>query len=100
ACVQIFVDVVSDVKDDGVVLGYRRDWYIVLPFVGLMFGVLAYMLVGVGLLSLTSGSASTTSGNQTDVLFIVTFLSGYSTDWFMGKLSDLTSSKAQSSTKS
>jgi hypothetical protein len=100
ACVQIFVDVVSDVKDDGVVQGFRRDWYIVLPFVSLVFGVVAYLLVGVGVLSITSGSSSATSGSQTATLFIITFLSGYSTDWFMGKLSALTSSTAKSSTKS
>jgi len=100
ACVQIFVDVVSDVKDDGIVQGFRRDWYVVLPFVSLVFGVVAYMLVGQGMLSLSGQSTSSTSGSQTDLLFIITFLSGYSTDWFMGKLAALTSSTTQTSTKS
>jgi len=99
ACVQIFVNVVADIKDDGIVTGDRRDWYTVLPFVSLIFGVIAYMLVQVGALSFSStANLNTASGNQTFVLFVFAFLAGYSTDWFMGRLADL-EGKSQSSTK-
>lgn len=89
AAVQIFVGVVADIRDDGIVLGYKRLWYIVLPFTSLAFGAISYMLVQIGNLSLTGQNLNPAGGNQLYVLVIMAFLAGYSTDWFIRKLADL-----------
>ncbi len=96
--VQIFVGVVADIKDDGIVLGFKRLWYVIVPFVSLAFGAISYMLVQIGVLSLTTQNLTTTGGNQIYVFAIIAFLAGYSTNRFLGKLADL--APAPPSTKS
>jgi hypothetical protein len=97
ACVQILISVVADVKNDGYSTEYRRVWYTVLPLVGLVFGFIAYMVYEVGLLSLAQTASTSSSGSQVFLPALITFLAGYSTDWFMGKLDTLTSGTKSSS---
>jgi len=89
ACVQIMVDVTNDVKTNGYVEEYRRMWYMLLPIVGPVFGVIAYVLLFQGFLSL-SGITAQQLGKQTLSVVLVCFLAGYSTQWFMTLLSNLT----------
>jgi len=89
ACVQIIVGVTNDVRTDGFVDKYRRIWYYFLPVVGPVFGVIAYILLSLGFLSL-SGITAEQLGKQTFSVILVCFLAGYSTEWFMGVLGNLT----------
>ena len=114
--VQIFVGVVGDYKDDGMVTEYKRLWYLVVPLVSFAFGILAFLLVQAGFFDISGGTITlnqalnqtitTTiqaSTNQTvsqtmsqsattalAVPFIICFLVGYSTDWFIATLGKLT----------
>ncbi len=97
ACVQVFISVVADVKNSGYSLEYRRMWYSVLPLVGVIFGFVAYMVFEVGLVSLGQTASIPTKGNQVFFPVLITFLAGYSTDWFMAKLDVLASGKGSSS---
>jgi hypothetical protein len=89
ASVQIMVDVTNDVKTNGYVQKYRRIWYMLLPIVGPVFGILAYILLLLGFLSL-SGVTAQQLGKQTFSAVLVCFLAGYSTEWFMRVLGKLT----------
>lgn len=53
--VQILIGIVNDYKDDCMVTEYKRLWYVVLPFVGFVFGFIAFLLVTAGLINITSG---------------------------------------------
>lgn len=58
ACVQILVGVVYDYKQDYVISKYKRIWYAVLPFVGFVFGFIAFLLLDAGLVNITQGQFS------------------------------------------
>jgi hypothetical protein len=88
ASVQIIVDVTNDVKTNGYVEKYRRMWYMLLPIVAPVFGIIAYILLSLGFLSL-SGITAQQLGRQTFSVILVCFLAGYSTEWFMRVLGNL-----------
>ena len=89
ASIQIMVDVTNDVKANGYVEKYRRMWYMLLPIVGPVFGILAYIILFLGFLSL-NGVTAQQLGKQPFSVILVCFLAGYSTEWFMSVLGNLT----------
>jgi hypothetical protein len=120
ACVQIFVGVVNDYRDDCMITAYKRLWYLVILPVSFAFGFIAFLLIQAGLLNISQGqfvlnqavnqTITTTTITQIDtnqtvtqtatqsatatnlaVPLIVCFLAGYATDWFMGLLGKITS---------
>lgn len=62
ASVQILVGTVNEYKENDVVSKYQRIWYFVLPFVGFVFGFIAYLLIQAGLINI---NLSQFSPNQT-----------------------------------
>ncbi|MGB3944843.1 MAG: hypothetical protein WBK88_08645 [Methanothrix sp.] len=60
---QIMVGTVEDIKDVGIVKEYKRLWYIALPFLGAIFGFIAYILVDLGVISLTGSAPGTPVSN-------------------------------------
>jgi hypothetical protein len=95
ACVQIMVNVTNDIKTNGYVERVRRLWYYLLPIVGPVFGFIAYVLVSLGFLSL-SGITAEQLTKTTFSTIVVCFLSGYSTEWFIGELGKLASKTGES----
>jgi hypothetical protein len=90
--VQIIFGVAYDVKYYGYVRTSRRLWYLSLPFVGLVFGLFAYILYKIGLISVgASPTPDTTIDSQQYLPMLICFLAGYSTDWFKDRLKKLTS---------
>jgi len=114
AAVQIVVGVVKDYKDDGMITDYKRLWYLCLLPVSFGLGFIAFFLVQGGLITITQGqfiinpnlNMTATSGlaNQTATTgtvsqattyglalpFVLCFLAGYATDWFLAQLGKLT----------
>jgi hypothetical protein len=120
ASAQIFVGVVKDYKEDGMITAYKRLWYVVILPVSFAFGFIAFLLVQAGLLNISQGQivlnqavnqtittttvtqvgtnqtitqTATQSGTVSNlaVPLIVCFLAGYATDWFMGLLGKIAS---------
>ena len=126
ASIQILVGIAGDYKEDCQITEYKRTWYFVIIFVSLGFGLLAFLLVQAGLVSLSQGTLTITSNNvamsstatplPTIIVspsitpapsvspapvqitqatlalpFVVCFLAGYATEWFMGMIRKLTS---------
>jgi hypothetical protein len=109
ASAQILVGVVNDYKKDCLITDYKRTWYIVIIFVSLAFGFLAFLLIQAGLITVSQGqfminptnatalsspvpnAASTLSSGTVALPLIVCFLAGYATEWFMGIIGKLTS---------
>jgi hypothetical protein len=109
ASVQILVGVVQDYKKDCLITEYKRTWYIVIIFVSLAFGFLAFLLIQAGLITVSQGqfminptnataisssvptATSTLSSSTLALPLIVCFLAGYATEWFMGIIGKLTS---------
>jgi hypothetical protein len=118
ASVQIFVGVVDDYRDDGIISKYKRLWYLVVLFVSFAFGLLAFLMVQAGFFNISGGSivlnqalnqtistsipqvgtnqtvtqATTQSvtASSLAIPFILCFLAGYATDWFMATLGKIT----------
>lgn len=109
ASIQILVGVVNDYKENSMISKYKRLWYFVLPFVGFVFGFIAFLLIQAGLININLGQvsldqtkniselpASLTGGspiNPSAFSIILCFLAGYATDWFIGLLGKLAPTK-------
>lgn len=57
-CIQIIMGVVSDVRANGILSEDKHLLYAALPFVALISGYLAYILIDLGMLTLGGGQAS------------------------------------------
>lgn len=109
ASIQILVGVINDYKENSMISKYKRLWYFVLPFVGFVFGFIAFLLIQAGLININIGQvsldqtkniselpASLTGGSPIEpsaFSIILCFLVGYATDWFMGLLGKLAPAK-------
>ncbi len=109
ASIQILVGVINDYKENSMISKYKRLWYFVLPFVGFVFGFIAFLLIQAGLININLGQvsldqtkniselpASLTGGSPIEpsaFSIILCFLVGYATDWFMGLLGKLAPAK-------
>jgi hypothetical protein len=113
ASCQILVGVVKDYKEDSLISEYRRTWYIVVIFVSLAFGFLAFLLLQMGLITISQGqfminptnvtatvnattttttpTVSTTYAGSLALPALVCFLAGYATEWFMSLIGKITS---------
>jgi hypothetical protein len=67
ACVQIFMGLGQDVRDDGFVSDSRQFWFIILPFVAVILGYLAYILVDLGVMTFGGTPLNTAMGNVSPV---------------------------------
>jgi hypothetical protein len=81
---QILTGVVDDLRREGTVVRYKRVWYIVLPLLSLIFGYMAYLLFLSGLVAFNVSSQSSISSTM-----LVCFLTGFSTNWLIERLSGL-----------
>ncbi|VVB90726.1 Uncharacterised protein [uncultured archaeon] len=106
ASVQILVGVINDYKEDGMISKYKSLWYFVLPFVGFVFGFMAFLLIQAGLININMAQFNQSVNlSQSPALsgkspiepnaftIIICFLAGYATDWFMGVLGKLAPAK-------
>lgn len=92
ASVQILVEVVGDVRDLGYVATHRNLTYLTLPFIADVFGFIIYALAQCGVMYFGGGSFTGYLG------YVICFLAGYATDWFMSLLKDLTNAIKMSTT--
>ena len=78
--IQILIGVLRDLLDDGLVTGYRRPWYIVLPFLAAIFGYVAYLL-------LSSSTFTFDICSQKGSIALICFAIGFTTNWIVRELS-------------
>jgi hypothetical protein len=67
ASAQIMVGTVADIKATGIVQGYKRIWYISLPFLAAIFGFIAYILTDLGTLGITGSGTPPNYLNATNI---------------------------------
>ena len=94
------MNLVADIRDDGVVSEHRQLWFAALPLIALVFGYLAYILIDLGITTLAGPQASlnTTALAATQPplsvgmgpKILICFLAGYATDDFIKKLASTT----------
>lgn len=81
---QILSGVAEDVRSNGMALRYKRMWYIVIPVVAMIFGYMAYILMGSGVVAFNVNSQERVLSTM-----VVCFITGFSTNWAVGRLSGL-----------
>jgi hypothetical protein len=79
---QILSGVVDDLRKEGAVIRYKRVWYTAIPLLSLIFGYMAYLLFSSGLVAFNVNSQSKIFSSM-----FVCFLTGFSTNWLIDKLS-------------
>lgn len=87
ASTQILISTAGDIRDHGYVARHQRVWYLTLPPIGIVFGLVAFILFKLGLPSLDVSADS-----NIYLPFLLSFLAGYATDSFMERLSRLAKS--------
>ena len=80
---QILSGVVDDLRKEGAVIRYKRIWYTAIPLLSLIFGFMAYLLF-TGLVAINVNSQSKIFSSM-----FVCFLTGFSTNWLIDKLSKI-----------
>ena len=81
---QILSGVVDDLRKEGAVIRYKRVWYTAIPLLSLIFGYMAYLLFSSGLVAFNVNSQSKIFSSM-----FVCFLTGFSTNWLIDKLSKI-----------
>jgi hypothetical protein len=81
---QILSGVVDDLRREGAVIRYKRVWYTAIPLLSLIFGYMAYLLFSSGLVAFNVNSQSKIFSSM-----FVCFLTGFSTNWLIDKLSKI-----------
>lgn len=81
---QILSGVVDDLRKEGAVIRYKRVWYTTIPLLSLIFGYMAYLLFSSGLVAFNVNSQSKIFSSM-----FVCFITGFSTNWLIDKLSKL-----------
>jgi hypothetical protein len=81
---QILSGVIDDLRKEGVVIRYKRVWYMTLPLLSLIFGYMAYLLFSSGLVAFNVNSQSSAFSTM-----FVCFFTGFSTNWLIDKLSKI-----------
>jgi hypothetical protein len=76
--------VVDDLRKEGAVIRYKRVWYTAIPLLSLIFGYMAYLLFSSGLVAFNVNSQSKIFSSM-----FVCFLTGFSTNWLIDKLSKI-----------
>lgn len=79
---QILSGVVDDLRKEGTVIRYKRIWYTAIPLLSLVFGYMAYLIFSSGLIAFNVNSQ-----NKIFSSMFVCFLTGFSTNWLIDKLS-------------
>jgi hypothetical protein len=83
---QILSGVIDDLRKEGAVIRYKRVWYMTIPLLSLVFGYMAYLLFSSGLVAFNVNSQSRIFSTM-----FVCFLTGFSTNWLINKLSKISS---------
>lgn len=81
---QILSGVVDDLRQGGMVIRYKRLWYMALPLLGMIFGYMAYLLFLSGLIAFNANSQ-----NSVFSTMLFCFFTGFATNWLISKLSGL-----------
>lgn len=81
---QILTGVVDDLRKEGIVIRYKRLWYMTIPILSMIFGYMAYLLFSSGLVAF-----NVTSKESIFSTMLVCFLTGFSTNWLIDHLSRL-----------
>jgi len=84
ASAQILTGMVDDLRREGLVVRYKRVWYMAIPLLSLIFGYMAYLLFSSGLIAFNVDSESRTFSTM-----FICFLAGFLTSWMITRLSDL-----------
>jgi hypothetical protein len=81
---QILSGIIDDLRKEGSVMRYKRIWYITVPLLSLIFGYMAYLIFSSGLVAFNVNSQSKIFSSM-----FVCFFTGFSTNWFIDKLSKI-----------
>ena len=79
---QILTGIMDDLIRKGTAVRYKRVWYVALPFLSLIFGYMAYLLLNSGLIAFNVDSR-----NSTFSTMFACFLTGFLTSWLINRLS-------------
>ena len=82
--VQILSGAIDDLRREGVATRYKRVWYVAIPLLSLTFGYMAYLVISSGLIALNVNSPNEISSSM-----FICFLTGFSTNWLIDKLSKI-----------
>jgi hypothetical protein len=81
---QILSGVTDDLRKEGAVIRYKRVWYMAIPPLSLIFGYMAYLIFSSGLVAFNVNSQSKIFSSM-----FICFLTGFSTNWLIDKLSKI-----------
>jgi hypothetical protein len=81
---QILSGVIDDLRKEGAVVRYKRVWYMAIPLLSLIFGYVAYLIFSPGLIAFSANAES-----RIFSIMFVCFLTGFSTNWLVDRLSKL-----------
>ena len=81
---QVLTGVIDDLRKEGLVVRYKRFWYMAVPLLSTIFGYVVYLLF-IGWFS----AFSVGSQGSTFTTMFVCFLTGFLTNWLINKLSNL-----------
>ncbi len=82
---QILTGVIDDLRKEGLVVRYKRFWYMAVPLLSTIFGYVVYLLF-IGWFS--AFSVGSPQGSTFTTMFVC-FLTGFLTNWLINKLSNL-----------
>jgi hypothetical protein len=81
---QLLTGIVDDLRLHGMVVRYKRLWYMVLPVLSIIFGYIAYLVFSSGLVVF-----NVSSQDRIFTTMLVCFIAGFGTNWLIGRLSAL-----------
>ena len=82
ASAQILTGVADDLRRYGLASRYKRLWYMAIPLLAMVFGYMAYLVLGSGLIVLDGGSEK-----RVFTIMFLCFLTGFLTKWLINRLS-------------
>jgi hypothetical protein len=82
ASAQILTGVADDLRRYGLASRYKRLWYMAIPLLAMVFGYMAYLVLGSGLIVLDGSSE-----RRVFTIMFLCFLTGFLTKWLINRLS-------------
>lgn len=82
ASAQILTGVADDLRRYGLASRYKRLWYMAIPLLAMVFGYMAYLILGSGLIALDGSSE-----RRAFTIMFLCFLTGFLTKWMINRLS-------------
>ena len=82
ASAQILTGVADDLRRYGLASRYKRLWYMAIPLLAMVFGYMAYLVLGSGLIVLDGSSEK-----RVFTIMFLCFMTGFLTKWLINRLS-------------